>query len=94
MNDLHVFDPGSVGLSIAQSELAFPLNAIRPAMREKRRTKFNRVTRFELLFAEQLRGQFQGGDVSCVHIFPGQIDDAHSRFITNRRRTGAEPGVN
>src|SRR5579859_6239071 len=56
------------GCSMAKSELAFPVNTIRPGLCEKRGIKFNRVARLELRFAEQPGRQFQCGDVTGVHV--------------------------
>ena len=63
-------------------------------MGEEGGTQFNGVARFEPRFAEELRGQFQGGDVACVHIDAGQVDDARGRFITQGRPARAETGMN
>jgi hypothetical protein len=58
-----------------------------------RGTQFNGVARLEARFADELRGQFQRGDVACVHIDAGEVDDARGGLIAHGRPAGAEPGA-
>ena len=58
-----------------------------------RGTQFNGVARLEARFAEEPGGQFQRGDVACVHIDAGEVDDARGGLIARGRPAGAEPDV-
>ena len=62
-------------------------------MGEEGGTQFNGVARLEARFAEELRGQFQRGDVACVHVDAGEVDDARGRLIARGRRAGAKPDL-
>src|SRR5262245_12497731 len=46
--------------------------------------QFNGVARLEARFAEDPGGQFQRGDVACVHVDAGEVDDARGRLIARR----------
>ena len=45
-------------------------------MGEEGGSQFNGVARIEARFAEELGGQFERGNVPCVHVDAGEADDA------------------
>jgi hypothetical protein len=58
-------------------------------MGEEGGIQFNGVARLEARFAEEFRRQFQRGDVACVHVDAGEVDDARGRLIARGRRPWA-----
>src|SRR5215831_10334987 len=69
-----------IAVSISQRKLPFPPDAIGAAMGEEGGIQFNGVARLEARFAQEPGGQFQRGDVACVHVDAGEVDDARGRL--------------
>src|SRR5712692_4226466 len=66
---------------VPQGEMAFPLDAITPAMGEEGGGKIDRVAPLEPVFTEQFRRQFHSGDVPKISVQARAVHQANCWFF-------------